>query len=352
MKIRVAILDKDENYKSRLLYHFQMKFADKIELYAFSSIETLNNILEATRIDIVLVDEEFVIREEFRNLYNIVYLCKTTGIEAINEKIAICKFQKCEAIYKQLLSICADLESDINMKVKRYSSKLVLFISAQGGSGISTLSAAYALKCAKEGKKVFYLNLEEFGGANLYFSGNGDMSFTDMIVALKSKKSNLALKLESAIKTDKSGVDYLDISKNTYDMYELEDEEISRLLQGLTETREYSEIIVDVSGGFDHRKFLLMREYAEKIVCVNDGSSTGNLKFQRFCELLKVLGDRSEESLVLEKMFLLYNRYSSKTSSQLEKSPIPVIGGIHRYEGISGRELIEQIAVLSSLEKI
>lgn len=352
MKIKVAILDRDENYKSRLLYHFQMKFADKVELYAFSTAGALENVLETTRVDVVLVDEDITLSEKLKNSYNIVYLCKILGIEEMNGQRTICKFQKCEEIYKQLLSICADLDSNVNLKVKRYSSRIVLFVSAQGGSGISTLSAAYALKCAKKGKKVFYLNLEQFGGANLYFSGNGDMSFTDIIVALKSKKSNLPLKLESAIKTDKSGVDYLDISKNTYDMCELEDEEISELILGITQTREYSEIIIDVSGGFDQRKLLLMREHAGRIVCMNDGSSTGNLKFQRFCELLKVLEDRDKEAVVFEKMILLYNRYSSKTSTQLKESPVQVIGGIHRYEGIGGRELIEQIAILPLLENI
>ena len=135
-------------------------------------------------------------------------------------------------------------------------------------------------------------------------------------------------------------------------MYELEDEEILRLLQGIAQTREYSEIVIDISGALCQRNLWLMREQAERIVCVNDGSPTGNLKFERFCELLKVLGDRNKETSVFEKMVLLYNRYSSKTSVQLEKSPISVIGGIHRYEGITGRELAEKISEIQFLEKI
>lgn len=352
MRIKVAILDIDENYKNRLLYYFQIKHADKVELYSFSTVEQLQKALESIKIDIVLVDENIVLPEITKELRNFVYFCGTSGIEEINGYTAICKFQKFDMIYRAILSIYADLEVSMNLKVKRYSSRNVLFLSAQGGSGSSTAAVAYALKRAKEGNKVFYLNLEQFGGANLYFSGNGELSFTDIIVSLKSKKSNLVLKLESAIKTDNSGVDFLDISKNTYDMYELEDEEILRLLQGIAQTREYSEIVIDISGALCQRNLWLMREQAERIVCVNDGSSTGNLKFERFCELLKVLEDRNKETSVFEKMVLLYNRYSSKTSVQLEKSPISVIGGIHRYEGITGRELAEKISEIQFLEKI
>ena len=353
MKIRVAILDKDENYKSRLLYNFQTKYADKVELYSFSTIEQLKNALENIRVDIVLVDEhvEFS-KEDNQDLKAIVYLCRTSSIEEMNGCPAICKFQKLESIYRQLLSAYADLGISANIKMKKNSSRVVLFMSAQGGSGTSVAAAAYALKRAKEGSKVFYLNIEQFGGANLYFSGTGNMSFTDTIVALKSKKTNLVLKLESIIKSDKSGVDFIDISKNTYDMHELQNEEISRLLQALAQARAYEEIIVDISGGFNERVRFLMKEHAEKIVCVNDGSETGNLKFERFCELLKVLEDRDKQSPSFDKMVLVYNRYSSKTSKQLEESPVAVLGGIHRYEGVSGRDLIEQVANVQLLEKI
>ena len=353
MKIRVAILDKDENYKSRLLYNFQIMYADKIELYSFSNFEQLINALENIHVDIILIDEYTEhAKEDIENSKAVVYLCRTAGIEAMNDCPAICKFQKLETIYRQLLSVYADIEISANVKVRKNSSKIVLFMSAQGGSGTSVAAAAYALKRAKEGKKVFYLNIEAFGGANLYFAGTGNMSFTDAIVALKSKKTNLVLKLESIIKSDQSGVDFIDISKNTYDMHELQDEEIARLLLGLSQVRAYEEIIVDVSGGFNERVYILMKEHSEKFVCVNDVSKTGNLKFERFCELLKVLEDRDKRVSSFSKMTLLYNRYSSKTSEQLEKTPVPVLGGIHRYEGVSGRDLIEQVANVQILEKI
>ena len=59
------------------------------------------------------------------------------------------------------------------------------------------------------------------------------------------------MKLESTLKTDSSGVDYFAPCKNAYDMRELKDEEIGRLLQAVAQLKEYEAIIVDVSGDLD-----------------------------------------------------------------------------------------------------
>lgn len=54
--------------------------------------------------------------------------------------------------------------------------------------------------------------------------------------------------------------------------------------------------------------------------------------------------EQRDEVNILGKTNLLYNRYSSKGSTQLDKTPVAVMGGIHRFEGVAGRALAEQIA--------
>ncbi len=41
MKLKVAIVDKDVNYMNRLQKNFQLKYADKINIYVFSDIENI-----------------------------------------------------------------------------------------------------------------------------------------------------------------------------------------------------------------------------------------------------------------------------------------------------------------------
>lgn len=186
------------------------------------------------------------------------------------------------------------------------------------------------------------MNLEPFGASENYFFSDGSTNFSDVIYALKSRKSNLIMKLESMIKTDRSGVDFFDSCRNAYDMQDLKDEEVARLIQGISQLREYSDIIIDVSGDLGSRMLLLMQEYADTIICVNDGSSVGNRKFLRLYEALRIYEQRTEKK-VSEKISLLYNQFDSKAGQQIENSPVPVIGKISFYEGCADRILLEQI---------
>lgn len=350
MKIRVGILDRDEICKNRILRSFQVKYADKIELYLFSEIEQLEKTLKVRPLDLVLVEDEIEGISQLADA-TLVYFVKNAGVDKFDGRPAICKFQKADIIYKEILSIYADTSSAMRIRTGKNDAKVVLFMSAQGGSGVSAAAAACALRNAMNRKNVFYLNLERFRSKDFYFSGDGSMSFSEVIYSLKSKNSNLIIKLESNLKKDKSGVEFFDCCKNAFDIFELEDEEVVRLLRGICKIKDYDIIVIDVSEGMSERNLLLMEEYADEVIYVSDGSKTGNDKFDCFCKVLKLMEQRDGKNL-LGKIRLLYNRYSSKTSEQLEEVPVAVLGGIHRFEGAFGRVLIEEIAKVDALGSI
>ena len=78
---------------------------------------------------------------------------------------------------------------------------------------------------------------------------------------------------------------------------------------------------------------------------------TGIRKFEKFCETIRVIEERKEVQ-IMNKIQLLYNRYSSKNSMQMEKLPVSLLGGIHRFENVSGRPLIDQIAKMDILRPV
>ena len=123
-------------------------------------------------------------------------------------------------------------------------------------------------------------------------------------------------------------------------MFELSDDEVRMLIQGLMQSAKYEEIVIDLSGEMTERMVMLMQDYADRIIYVSDGSTAGNQKFESFCETAGVMEQRQE----CEILSLLYSRFSSKSSVRLEKTAVPVLGGIHRFEGIDGRKLAEKIS--------
>lgn len=352
MKIKVAVLDYDTEFMSRLARIFQQKYADKISLSLFSNEDTLYLSFESGHADIVLFAESIKIKpEKIPEGMTAGYFSSIPDVEEIGGIPAICKFQKVEMIYKMLLSLYAENLSDVKLKKNKVEMRAVLFTSVQGGSGTSTAAAAYALKRAADKKKVFYLNLEKFGTADMYFQGDGKQSFSDVIYFLKSRKGNLLMKLESAVQTDPSGVDFFGACRNAYDMFELSDQEIGLLIQEILQSPKYEEIVMDLSGEMTDHMLMIMRDYADRIIYVADGSAEGNRKFEGFCEAAKVMEQRQGFE-ILQKTSLLYSRYSSKDSVWLEKAAVPVVGGIHRFEGAGGRKLAEKISRMDVLGRI
>ena len=344
MKLKVAIVDKDVNYMNRLQKNFQLKYANKINIYVFSDIEKFYQSLKEVYVDVLLMDSSIKVEAgKLPEGMALGYLCDMADAEEIDGLPAVCRFQKMDTVYKLILGIYAENSSNIKMKKKGSLVRTTLFTSVQGGSGTSSAAAAYAIRRASKNKKVFYLNLEKFGRTDWYFTSDGAMSFSDVIYSLKSRKSNLMIKLESATRTDVLGIDFFAPCRNAYDMLELKDNEVSDLLRGISQAKAYDEIVIDLSGDLTERMLLLMKEYADIIIYVCDGSMTGNGKFKRFCEVIRVIEQRDEVN-ILGKTNLLYNRYSSKGSTQLDKTPVAVMGGIHRFEGVAGRALAEQIA--------
>mgnify|MGYP005801478985 CR=1 FL=1 len=344
MKIKVAVLDRNKDFMSRLSRAFQKKYEDKISLMLFSDEVSLLESLKNTRADLLLVDHSMEADIEKLAPGTVKgWLCEMPEVTEIDGVPAVCKYQNVENIYKSIVGIYAENSGNIVLKRNDSDTRIILFTSAQGGGGASSAAAAYALYSAEKGKKVFYLNLEKFGNADQYFSAEGTLSFSDVIYTLKSKNGNLALKLESVIQTDSSGTDFFHTCRNAFDMFELKDQEIERLISVISQVKKYDEIILDYSGDLTDRMIMLMQNCADKVVYISDGSMTGNGKFERFCEAVRVLEQRNNWN-ILGKMVLLYNRYSSKTGKQLERTTVPGGGGINRCEGITEREQKEKIA--------
>lgn len=114
MKIRLAILEPDKSYLNRIVSAFCTKYADELEIYSFTELEIAYEALRKHRINVFLASEECVIdKTEVPGECGFAYLVGTPGIESLYGEAALCKFQKAELIYKQVLSIFSDQISDI-----------------------------------------------------------------------------------------------------------------------------------------------------------------------------------------------------------------------------------------------
>lgn len=146
---------------------------------------------------------------------------------ASKEHVSVFKYQKGELIYKKILDLYASGTDRVLLRTgsdEKTDLRIHLFLPVNGGAGASTVAKAFAMKAARE-KRVLYLNLEIFGDCENVIKGEGELSFYEILYALKSSRGNLAIKLESALKKSREGVYYYAPCKNPDDLLGLTQDE-------------------------------------------------------------------------------------------------------------------------------
>lgn len=352
MKIKLAILEKDVNYLSRIVSVFSTKYADKFEIYSFTDPQVALANLEGAKIDVLVANDAFEIdAASLPKRCGFAYFVDSVDINTENDQRAICKFQKADLIYKQILSVYSEKAGKISgFKIDDDSTKVCIFNSVSGGTGASTMAAAAALHFAAQNKKTLYLNLEKFGSSDSFFEGEGQFDMSDIIFALKSKKANLSLKLESCVKQDPKGVYFYSQSKIALDMLELDCDEIMRLISELKLTGSYDYIIIDADFSIN-KDAIKICKLAHSVIWVGDGSEISNTKVFRAYNALVTIEEKADSPLT-NRLHLVYNKFSNKTSTALTDIAIKTIGGAPRYEHATTAQVLEQLCTKDIFDKI
>ncbi|MBR6051630.1 MAG: chromosome partitioning protein ParA [Clostridia bacterium] len=352
MKIKLAILERDQSYLNRIVSVFSTKYSDKFEIYSFTNPEVALSTLDNAKIDVLVANDAFDIDvTKLPKRCGFAYLVDSMDVETVNNQRAIAKFQKVDLIYKQILSIYSENAGSVSgLKLGDDSAKIIAFESVSGGCGGSTMAAACALHFAAQGKKTLYLNLEKFGSSDSFFSAEGQFDMSDIIFALKSKKANLALKLESCVKQDPRGVYFYSQSKIALDMLELSTDDVMRLINELKLTGSYNAIVLDLDFSIEKDALKVLRQM-HSIIWVGDGSDISNTKLYRAYNALSTM-EQNADSPLTNRLLLIYNKFSNKTSKTLEEIGVKNIGGCPRFEHATTAMVLGQVAPKDMFDKI
>lgn len=349
MKMKLVICTVDENYASRFVDYFNVHYGDRVDLMQFTDFSLLSTY--AKNIDICLLDAEMVQQNESLNLGQAIPVILTEERDEEAAYKTIFKYQKAEIIYKELLSVLADRKTGVKMFRRRDPghARSYVFCSPSGGSGATTTAIAYAMNLAKD-RSVLYLNLQQLSNSKLVLSGEGNGKFDDIIFALKSKRSNLALKLESAVRTSREKVCFYEPCDNALDMQELSVDEIKMLLDEVITGGIYKEVVIDIDNCLRPIEIAVM-EMVDHIVCVEGGNDENEEKFMRFYRALETIENRNQKELA-DKVLLFYNKFSNKTGKDISGGLVTVIGGMPRFEGLQMAGISQRVAVMDVFEDL
>lgn len=352
MKIKLAILENDQNYLKRIVSAFSVRYPDKIEIYSFTNPDMAIASIDHSKIDVLLADCSFEIDTvSLPKRCGFAYLVDSADIDMFNNQRAICRFQKADLIYRQVLSIYSETAGILSeIKFGDDSSKIIAFTSPCGGVGTSTVAAACALHFASIGKKTLYLNLEKFGSSDIFFSGEGQFDMSDIIFALKSKKANLAMKLESSVKQDSRGVYFFSQAKVALDMLELNAEDTARLITEAKISGFYDYIILDLDFSMSHEMRKIISQ-ASSIVWIGDGSEVSNIKIARAYDAFSIK-ESSEDTPLTNRLSIIYNRFSSKTGKTVGIEELRNTGGAPCYKQATIAQIVGELSKTAMFDKI
>lgn len=350
MKIKLAILEEDTTYLNRIVSVFNTKYSEQIEVYSFTVPEMALHTIHERKIDFLLADDGFEIdAEKLPQRCSFAYLVDSRDVEMLKGQYAIARFQRVDVIYKQILGIYAENNDTIlTAHGANDRCRVLMFGSPCGGMGCSTVAAACAKHFAIQGKRVLYLDLDPCGDADIFFSGEGQSGLSELIFALKRKKSNLLIKLESCVRQDASGVCFYSRAQNVWDVLELTVEEIVQLIEEIKLSDLYDLIILDIPFRFE-KQYECLYQLLNNIILISDGTEIANAKTLRAIEALKIK-EANEETDILGKLALLYNRFGSRSGTTMEISDIKNVGGINRHEGASAASVMNSISAMDVFE--
>ena len=343
MKINLAMLESDSSYLRRVVPMFNSKYAEELEIYSFTDVEAAMACLEEKKIDVFMASDGFKIDfAQIPNRCGFAYMVESLDINSIDNHKAICKFQKGELIYKQILSIYSEHVPNISGTVSNQNGamKTIAFCSPCGGVGTSTAAAACAIALANAGQRVLYLNTEIYGDADMFFSCDGQFDFSDVIYAVKSNKTNRAMKLQSTVKQDQTGVYYYSSVRIPLDIMEMSSDDYVTLQNELKALGCYDYVVMDVEFPKTQAAYKFFA-CCNSIVLVAGSADTSEAKINKAIRGIQIMDEQSD-SAMQPRMWLLRNM---ATANEEQQSELRELGTFPVYEKVSSNQMAKQLSL-------
>lgn len=170
MSLRIAICVQNKAYAERLKKYWDKNYRDKLEVSVFSNFEYMAEYLKKYSADFVLLEESW--KENVESLKECPPYALLTKQEYYVEQkqgapASIRMYQRGDELYKEVIREYANsgqVKKEANVSAKKEKEcRIYVFLSVGGGRGASTVSEAFARRCAKQGK-VLKLDLQFCSG--------------------------------------------------------------------------------------------------------------------------------------------------------------------------------------------
>lgn len=258
----IVVGDLDQGYSDNLSIYLMTSNNHNFSVKSFSNSTHLVHFLKKGKIDILLITPEMYNKINYSNDNVVIILLVDELIETGFKSLPlIYKYQQGNSIVQQIITHYTKNSTKelLNTRSNHKSASLIGVYSPCGGCGKTTISYMMGKCLAQQNKKTLLISLEEFASHGDNMSITSDKSsISDLFYYIKKKVDNLAMKLESIIETDPSGLTYIPPPNYYEDMKALDIKEWQSFLQYLINHSWYEYIIIDFTSEFSERNNFLL----------------------------------------------------------------------------------------------
>ncbi len=270
-KPRIIIADTDINYIIPLQLKFAEDFFEMIDLEIITDVDFFNALFSTPQhADILIISEVFYNSSIQRHNIPHIFLMTEQYEEEQTADLRvnfIFKYTSVKEIFNEIIGKSADvlkLEKD-----NKQETQVVLFYSASGGTGKTTLAIGSAASLTKNYKRVLYINAARLQSFLHFFENKTAITETDTYARLAAPSENVYHEIKHIIRKElfsylppfKAALMSLGLS---YSVYE-------KIILSAKKSGDYDFIIVDADVTFDEEKASLLN-IADKVVVVTKQS--------------------------------------------------------------------------------
>ncbi len=349
--IKLLIIDEDNEYSISLCNFFTHSYSETIAVNYCKDLNDINNRLKKIDPHVILTSEKYYDEIKKYCKHNLILLSSTKNSELSSQNNYIYKYKDVNQIAAEIINMYNTLGNKINHTGGK-STKIVSVFSAAGNVGKTSLALALSSICSFSGLSVFYLNLEQFQSTNIFFNGNTQYSFSDIIYFAKVKDKNLLTKIPaiSSKETD-SGVHYFNQANNVFDIKEMLPEDIDFIVSAINDCGYYDLVMIDMDSQLNENTMKVF-EKSDEILYVITNEESCLHKTQLFKESMDLLTKSFENRAYIKtKIKYIANKVSGQAilseklgleqeliSKIVYNSDFPSLNNLSKFNG--GSEMI------------
>lgn len=324
--INVLVLTRDAEYAQRLTGYMGRKHPNDLRMMVLDTPDNFESFLKTSSVSVVLIDENCN-KTDISAHTELAYAYLRENNSGRSDERSFCKYSSGEEIYRTILGLYSEISA--NNRDANAGCRIYGFVGANGGAGTSLISAAFAMNQAQSGHKVLYLCFDKRTPEITFFGQKANGSLSDLITAVMSKQqTNLPAKAASLIRTDNSGVSYIQGCALPNDYDEIDAGILEKLVNACIRADEFNCVVID--GSLQDSAFCeKLLPSLSTLVVVSENGGTAFDKLFRTVEWLRIYDSRRNDDL-LSHTRVIVNRVKI-VNGQLS-APEQVVQGV-KYAG-------------------